>query len=197
MLGIALFWHEKCRLKDACGQGSTDARSNRDTDHDPNDHEDNPEDLKDDGNRDHVGDQGTDLQVLHVLCLCHTQNHPDVCGHRSEAVSRRIADSVKKLCEARMIAKQHEHRNENRSEDRPFCRTRGYENVYKRADDDEGYAHRKTGKANILKEISTCDCKQSTKVGPVEEALELSAEETEADIGTHAGHLFYHSLADV
>ena len=29
-----------------------------------------------------------------------------------------------------MVAKEHEHRNEDRCEDRPFCGTGGHENVY-------------------------------------------------------------------
>ena len=110
-------------LNDTNRKSRTNTRSDRKTDKIPDDEEDHPDHFKNNSDRKKVGNKSTDLYILHVLCLCGCENHPDIRGHRCNCVCRGIPKSVKQLCEARMVTKEHEHRNEDRREDRPFCGT--------------------------------------------------------------------------
>ena len=76
--------------------------------------------FKDNSNRKKVGNKSTDLYILHVLGLCGCENHPDIRAHRCNCVGRGITKSVKQLCEAWMIAKEHEHGHEHAGQDGPL-----------------------------------------------------------------------------
>ena len=78
-----------------------------------------------------------------------------------------------------MVAKEHEHRNENRSEDRPFCGTGGDKDIDECAKGNECYEERNTCETDGFKAVSAYHSEHSAKFCPVEEPLELTAEETE------------------
>lgn len=87
-----------------------------------------------------------------------------------------------------MVVQQQEHGNEDRSEDRPFCRAGAEEYVHQGYEDNEANAHGDPRKANAFQEICACNGGHGSQVGPGEQTLELSAEETEAHVGTHGSH---------
>lgn len=56
-----------------------------------------------------------------------------------------------------MIAKEHEHGNEDRCKDRPLGRTGGYKNVDKGAEENKSNTQRNTCEADVLQEVSAAD----------------------------------------
>ena len=96
-----------------------------------------------------------------------------------------------------MVVQQQEHGNEDRSEDRPFCRAGAEEYVHQGYEDNEADAHGDPRKADAFQEICACNGGHGSQVGPGEQALELSAEETEAHVGTHGSHLLHNGLMDI
>ena len=59
-----------------------------------------------------------------------------------------------------MITEEHEHRNEDRSENSPLRGTGGYEDVDEGAEKDESYTERNACEASSLESVSTCDRKE-------------------------------------
>ena len=59
-------------LEDSSRKSNAYARSERKSDHHPDNNYDDPCDLKNDGHRDHVGDQSTNFEIRNVLCLSNT-----------------------------------------------------------------------------------------------------------------------------
>ena len=96
-----------------------------------------------------------------------------------------------------MEAKEHEHRNEDRSENCPLRRTGGDKDIYECAEYNECYAERNTCKSNALEEVSACNRKHGAEFCPVEETLELTAEEAEQNVGAHRGHLASHCFVHI
>ena len=66
-----------------------------------------------------------------------------------------------------MITEEHEHRNEDRSENSPLRGTGGYEDVDEGAEKDESYTERNACEASSRESVSTCDRKECTKLCPV------------------------------
>ncbi len=96
-----------------------------------------------------------------------------------------------------MIAKQHEHRDKDWSEDRPLCGTGCHEDVDERAEDDESHPERDSGEIDPAQEVRAGDRQHGAELCPVEQRLELSAEETEQNVAAHCGHLARHCLVDI
>ena len=59
-------------LEDSSRKSNAYARSERKSDHHPDNNYDDPCDLKNDGHRNHVGDQSTNFEIWNVLCLSNT-----------------------------------------------------------------------------------------------------------------------------
>ena len=56
-------------LEDSSRKSNAYARSERKSDHHPDNNYDDPCDLKNDGHRDHIGDQSTDLEIRNEVCV--------------------------------------------------------------------------------------------------------------------------------
>ena len=96
-----------------------------------------------------------------------------------------------------MVAKEHEHRNEDRSEDGPLGRAARNKDVDEGRNEDKGDAHGKARKADSSEEVSTGNRHERAQMGPVEKSLELAAEKAENNVGAHAAHLLDHGFVDV
>ena len=96
-----------------------------------------------------------------------------------------------------MIAEQHEHGHKNGSEDGPLGRAGGDEKVDDHRQQNEGNAHRRAREADALEEIGAADGKHGAQLGPVEQHVELSGEETEHDVAAHGRRLLDHAFVEV
>lgn len=96
-----------------------------------------------------------------------------------------------------MVAKEHEHRNEDRSEDGPLGRAARNKDVDEGRNEDKGDAHGQARKADSFEEVSPGNRHERAQMGPVEKSLELTAEEAENNVGAHTAHLLDHSFIDI
>ena len=96
-----------------------------------------------------------------------------------------------------MISEEHQHRDKDRSQDRPLCGAGRNEEVDAARHQDDADDHAESGEACSCKSIGPADRNDGAKLGPVEQCVELSADEAEHDVGSHVLHLVDHGLVDV
>lgn len=147
----------------------------------PQQQEQDPYHLQNQRNGHHAGHHRADFKLGIVFFLCGFQQHPDIGAHGGQAIHRGIAEPIEQLGKAGMVTQHHEHGDEYRGENGPFCGAGVYQDIHQGADDDEHHAHAHAGEIDALEEVGAADGQQRSQVAPGEQAGELAADKAEED----------------